>query len=158
MGLRQYDFDTGYETSSQPAASDPVSPDDLLTLGYADDHYLNAESFNTTIANNQSSATSIASLTFLSTAYVAAKINYFLERKTASSNFQTMGEIYVFWDSADSAWRISSTANGDDFDVIGVQFSITTSTNTGQVKYTSTDISGATYSGVMKTFITRFAA
>lgn len=39
MATRQYEFIVGPETSSLPTVGTPTDPEDLLTLGYADEHY-----------------------------------------------------------------------------------------------------------------------
>jgi hypothetical protein len=40
MTVRDYQFIVGAETSTLPAAGAPVDPSDTITLGYADDHYV----------------------------------------------------------------------------------------------------------------------
>ncbi len=37
--IREFEFVTGIETSEAPTTADPSSTGDLVTLGYADDHY-----------------------------------------------------------------------------------------------------------------------
>lgn len=39
MATRQYEFIVGPETSALPTVGTPSDDDDLLTLGYAEDHY-----------------------------------------------------------------------------------------------------------------------
>lgn len=153
MSIRQYDFaNTGVETGTQPGAEPPVADGDLVNKGYLEDYYVMSVPITATIANN-ASATSITGLNIDNLVYKGAKISYCLERKTDSSNVQAVGDIFIIWDSADLAWRITWTSNFDD-ELMGVTFTITSG---GQVQYASDNMAGTSYVGTFKSFLMRFA-
>jgi len=106
---------------------------------------------NFTVANNQSIAANVTGLLFNKVTYKGARIPFDLMRSTASSNFTESGVIYVSHNSFTDTWQISVDSKIDD---AGVTFSINSS---GQVQYTSTNIAGGSYSGVLRIAgITRF--
>ena len=96
------------------------------------------------IANNVSVATNITDLTFNSTNVKASRILFDVSRRTDTQNVVETGEIFVAYDSEASDWRINTSSVFDD---AGVVFTITSG---GQVRYTSSDLTGASYSGFMK--------
>lgn len=72
---------------------------------------------------------------------------YSIERKTATQNIQETGIVFCTYDSADAAWRQSSLSVMDD---AGVLFSIdNTDTNAAQLEYTTDDLTGASYVGML---------
>lgn len=97
------------------------------------------------IANNQS-AQNITGLIFDKTTIKAARVEFSIERKTTTQDVQEMGHFYVMHDSRDDTWRIAFGMTF--FDNAGVTFGINTST--GQVQYTSTDLTGSSYDGKMR--------
>jgi hypothetical protein len=51
MTIRRYDFDSvGVETGDAPVASDPVADSDLMTLGYANENYMQGGSYAADVA------------------------------------------------------------------------------------------------------------
>lgn len=102
------------------------------------------------IANNNSPASAVTGLIVDKTLFKAAFIKYSIDRHTASSNLQQTGQINLVYDETDLIWRIEDNSNFDD---AGVVFSVDTST--GQVKYTSSNLAGASYSGTMKSTLTK---
>jgi hypothetical protein len=50
--IREFEFVTGIETSEAPSVADPSSSGDLVTLGYADDHYTHKDEVWGTAATN----------------------------------------------------------------------------------------------------------
>lgn len=98
---------------------------------------------NQSIANNQA-ATDVTGLIFNKANIKSAHIAWNLERKTDTQNEQESGWLYVYHDSADDVWRISTQSVGDD---AGVTFTITAA---GQVQYASDDLTGTNYSGNLR--------
>jgi len=98
---------------------------------------------NFTVANNQASVADITGLSFDSTVVRSAIISYSLYRSTASSELSECGQIYVTYLSTAATWTIAQNFTG----LSGVVFSIT---NAGQVQYTSSNLSGASYVGKLK--------
>lgn len=96
-----------------------------------------------TINNNISSATDVNGLLFNTSAVRSALINYSLYRTTASpsNHVAESGQILIVYDSVAGTWNMTQMANGN----AGVSFTIT---NGGQVQYTSTNITGTSYSGL----------
>lgn len=100
------------------------------------------------IANNISSPTTVVGLTFDTGTVRSANITYSIYRVTDSSpsgNIET-GEIALVYDNSASSgnkWLLAQKIDGD----AGVTFDIT---DAGQITYTSTNIAGANYSGVLK--------
>lgn len=74
----------------------------------------------------------------------AAEISYDVSRRTDDSNIHETGKIYATWNEDAELWRLSIAAFGDD---AGLDFRILT---TGQVQYTSNDLTGTNYSGTIR--------
>lgn len=104
------------------------------------------------IANNQA-AQNITSLIFDKTKFKSAVIEYDMYRKTdAPTEVSCYGKVVAMFKPVANAWAILPPEEiGDD---CGVTFTIDAAT--GQVKYTSSDIVGANYSGLMRIKVTRF--
>ena len=97
-----------------------------------------------TLANNQAVAASITGFAFSTTFVRAFQADYFIERDTDSSTKVTeSGILYGNYNSEDGSWDLNQEAVGD----AGITFSIT---GAGQIQYTSTDISGGSYTGQIK--------
>lgn len=98
-------------------------------------------SFN--IANNVGAATNITGLVFNTAAVRAAIIEYSLYRVTDSNEVAESGLLNVVYKTNAAVWELSQISVGDS----QVTFSVT---NTGQFQYTSTNLAGTNYSGLMK--------
>jgi hypothetical protein len=100
-----------------------------------------------TIANNQSSATNITGLLFNPSLFRGIKIEYSIYRQTdtASSARAQMGQLRFVYNTQAGVWYMSDDYAGQN---AGVEFSIDNAT--GQIQYTSTNISGTNYVGTLK--------
>lgn len=101
-------------------------------------------SFN--IANNTSSASDVVGLIFNSATVRSAVVSYSIYRKTDTNELAEVGEldlIYKNGGTIGSKWSIGREFSGND---AGLLF---TMTDTGQVQYTSTNVTGTNYSGTM---------
>lgn len=87
------------------------------------------------VGNNQS-AQSVTGLTFDGAKIRSAEIHYQVFRKATSQVVQK-GILLLCYDG--SAWELVSMGQGGD---AGVTFDVTTAAGVGQVKYTSTNMSG----------------
>lgn len=140
---------TAINTSTTLAgATNTQVPSALAVKTYADNIpssiIVNQTSF--TIANNQSSAADITGLLFNPTLFRAVKIEYAIYRQTNTANSARaqMGQLRFVYNTQSATWFVSDDFTGQD---AGVTFSITSS---GQIRYTSTNISGTNYSGNLK--------
>lgn len=96
-----------------------------------------------TVANNQGSAANVTGLSFSGASVKAVSIQYRIRRSTDTNELAETGTIrLVYKDTADT-WFIDQTYAGEDS---GVTFTVTSG---GQVQYTSTNVSGASYVGSM---------
>lgn len=102
------------------------------------------------LANNQSSAASIAGLLFDHTLYTSVKIDAEVNRKTSSAEAICNGKITLIWRALSSSWDILDEWNGD---APGIVFSVTAG---GQVQYTSDNMSGTGYVGNIKFKVVTF--
>ena len=98
---------------------------------------------NQSIANN-TGPSNVVGLVFDKTETKSAHIFYAIERETDTQNEQQVGQLYAVHDSIDDVWRVSDSSVLDD---AGVVFTITSS---GQIQYTSDDLTGTGYSGTMR--------
>jgi len=99
-----------------------------------------------TIVNNQSSAANVTGLVFDKTQVGAAFIDYFIVRKTSTENLTEAGVMTATYDDSIAGWILSVgpvAANNDS----GVILTITT---TGQIQYTSTNLTGTPVTSKMK--------
>ena len=74
-----------------------------------------------------------------------------MERKTSTSNKQSIGILFITRDTADSQWRISPLTFLDDD--MGVTFSLVDDAGpatTSQLKYVSDTLAGGAYSGNLR--------
>lgn len=98
------------------------------------------------INNNVSSATNVAGLTFSTAAVRGAIVDYSIYRVTTSTGATELvevGNMYLGFKNTANSWDIVVVGGN----TAGVTFSIT---NTGQVQYVSTNITGLNYSGIIK--------
>lgn len=94
------------------------------------------------------SAASITGLTFdvLQTKAFTAKI--FVSRSTTTNEAVAMVSVNGFYRPLTATWDIGvPIVDGDD---VGLTFTISTATGVGQIKYTSSTISGSSYNGASK--------
>ena len=106
-----------------------------------------------TIANNQSAATDVTGLSVDGLVYDVAYIRYSIKRTDdVPTNKWETGQFVILF--IDGNWEYEEVyLNGNE---AGVQFSVTTSTNTAQVQYTSTNFTGGSYVGEMNFTLERF--
>lgn len=111
-------------------AQNTVGAGDILTT-----------SFN--IVNNTSSAANVSGLSFDTSTVRSAIVQYSIYRTSSTTEQSEVGHLYLTYKSTAASWEIAQSYAGDS----GVVFSITSG---GQVKYTSTNFSGVSYSGKLK--------
>lgn len=98
-----------------------------------------------TIANNTSSATDINGLLFNTSQVRAATINYSLYRNTTGGGATELAEsgvIQIVYKTVAATWELAQQSVGN----AGVIFSITSG---GQFQYTSSNMTGSSYTGKM---------
>jgi len=96
------------------------------------------------IANNILVLTDISSLLFNNSTVRAVEITYSIYRVTNLIELGEEGTINIIYKNTANTWYLDQRSGGDDS---GVLFSIT---NSGQMQYTSSNVSGTSYSGIMK--------
>jgi hypothetical protein len=97
------------------------------------------------ILNNQASAQNLAGIAFPSTAVRSFALNYTIYRSTATPTSKAeVGTLTAVFNDLQNDWVVQRGFSGDDS---GVTFTIDNTSNAGQLKYTSSNISGASYSG-----------
>lgn len=97
-----------------------------------------------TIPNNITTPTDVTGLVFDKAETKSAKFLIDIFRKTATEKFKEVGDVFAVYDPEDDDWDITLNTNFDD---AGVIFSITSA---GQVQFTSSNMSGGSYSGTLK--------
>lgn len=95
------------------------------------------------LANNQTSPADITGLAFDITQVRSSVINYSIYRVTDSNELAESGQIFIVYKNNAATWSLARQFFNDDS---GITFSIT---NTGQVQYTSTNVAGTNYSGII---------
>jgi hypothetical protein len=113
-----------------------VSEDEILTKSFV-------------IVNNTTSASDVTGLVFDFTSVRAAIVSYTIIRTTSTvtSGKAELGYINILYDGGASAGSQAIVQQDQLAGDAGVTF---TCTDTGQVQYTSTNLAGLGYSGVMK--------
>lgn len=111
-------------------ANNVVGTGDILTTSFA-------------LANNISSVTNITGLSFDTSQVRSAIINYSIYRSTNSNELSECGIMIATYKSTANTWEFSQYSVGDS----NVTITLTTS---GQFQYTSSNLSGTSYSGKMK--------
>lgn len=96
------------------------------------------------IANNQAAPANVTGLVFDKVSVKAARIFFDISRRTDTQNVIEVGEMFCVFDAEADDWRVSLDSKFDDG---GLTFTIT---SVGQVQYTSTDLTGTSYSGTLK--------
>ena len=94
--------------------------------------------------DNAGSAESVVGLLFSGAAVRSAKIQYQIYRKTDSYEYSEAGQFFVTYKTVDTSWEIGGESSTGDADTT---FAIT---DAGQVTYTSSNMSGASYTGKMR--------
>lgn len=124
---------TDWATEVTEVLSSIAGPGDILPSSFS-------------IANNVSSATNITNLAFDTGTVRQATISYAVYRKTDTNTngFAETGIINLVFDNNASSGNKWLLSQGNMVGNAGVAFSIT---DAGQVRYTSTNITGANYSG-----------
>jgi hypothetical protein len=97
-----------------------------------------------TITNNQSTPDPITGLSFDGAIYRAVVLRYAIYRVTDTNEVAQTGQLRLTYKTNAMSWSISDDFGGDD---AGVTFSIDA---TGQILYTSTDLTGTGYSSSLK--------
>lgn len=103
-----------------------------------------------TIANNQASPQDVLNFpVWLSTAVIAHEFLFHILRRTDTQHVVESGRVYVIYDAEDDDFHVTLEGVNDDS---GVDFSVVTTGNADEYKlqYTSDDLTGATYSGILK--------
>lgn len=98
-------------------------------------------SFN--IANNQAAAANVTGLVFNTAAVRAVIVEYSIYRTTNTNEIAESGLLNAVYKSTAATWELSQISVGD----AQVTFSVTSA---GQFQYTSTNLAGTGYSGLMK--------
>ena len=96
------------------------------------------------LANNVGAPTDVTGLVFSSASYKSVRVMITISRRTDTQNVEEVGHMFLVYDAEASDWRISIDTLLDD---AGVVFTVTAA---GQVQYTSTDLTGSSYSGTLK--------
>jgi hypothetical protein len=98
------------------------------------------------IANNQSSVANVIGLSFDTSTVRGAIVEYSVYRNSTlagATELVETGTMYLGYKSVAATWEIAIVGSAG----AGTTFSIT---NTGQVQYTSTNMTGSAYAGVIK--------
>ncbi len=103
---------------------------------------------NFAIANNQAGATNITGLLFNKVTHKAAIIPFDLMRSTTLSNRMQSGHLFASHNSATDTWHLSILSGFGD--ALGGPTGVFSITNAGQVQYTSDNMAGASYSGILR--------
>lgn len=103
-----------------------------------------------TVANNQVASSNITGLAFDTSQVRSAIISYSIYRSTTSNELSEVGQLYITYSSVAQSWELVRTAAGNS----GMEFTIT---NSGQMQFTSSSLSGSSYSALLtfnaKTFL-----
>ena len=105
-----------------------------------------------TLANNQSAAANVTGLVMSSTSYKSAHIYAEVRRKTATTEVISNGRLIIQYRDLTTSWELLDELSGDDD---GVVFTVNSS---GQVQYTSDNMSGGSYTGTIKFRAITFSA
>jgi len=95
------------------------------------------------LANNQSSASNVTDLSFDPGTIRSAIIQYSVHRSTSLSEEAETGTLFLTYKNVSSTWDITRAFGGSS----SVVFTIT---NAGQIQYTTSNLTGTSYSGLMK--------
>lgn len=104
-------------------------------------------SFN--VANNVASVANVTGATWDTSQVRSFIMEYSIYRSTTTTEESEVGNLYGTYKSSSGSWDLSETYGGSS----GIVFSITPS---GQLQYTSSNLSGTGYSGKLKFKATAF--
>lgn len=93
---------------------------------------------------NATGPADVTGLVFDKATVKAVRVLFDLHRETSTQDFDEIGELWLTHDSVTDTWRIAWTSHNED---AGVIFTIT---GTGQVQYTSSNLSGGSYAGTLR--------
>jgi hypothetical protein len=132
-------------SSDLVGASNTQIPSALSAKTYTDSAITNINQgfISYPLSNNQSTATNINTF-ILSNTYAYQKFEYFISIKTNTTSTVQAGQLRFLYNSTTNQWFISDDYFGQN---AGVEFSVD---STGQVKYTSTNVTGANYIASLK--------
>jgi len=99
---------------------------------------------NFTIVNNQNVALDLTGLVFDKVTIKSVRILFDIHRESVGNNLNEMGELFVLFDPVADDWILSFDSKFDDSEVI---FTITAA---GQIQYTSSNLTGGSYVGVLR--------
>jgi len=91
------------------------------------------------IVNNQASPANVTNLILSPSTIRAGFVEYYVQRTTASSEISEAGMMYILYNDLAASYTIANV--GNNVGTTGVEFSVS---NTGQVKYTSSNLIGQT--------------
>lgn len=115
-----------------------INPDLASTAYFKPDY-----SSTFSIANNQSSSANITDLIIDPVLYRGFTLEYTLYRTTDTNEVAQIGRLRGVYKAIAGTWALTDDYSGDN---AGVSFTITSS---GQIQYTSTDLTGTSYSGIL---------
>lgn len=95
------------------------------------------------VPNNQSSAAVVTGLSFDTATIRSAVVTYSVYRSTTTEELAEEGLLLLTYKNTANEWVMSRTSNAD----AGLVFDVTSA---GQVTYTSSNMSGASYTGLLK--------
>jgi hypothetical protein len=124
----------------------------LIALeGFLGTGFISETSF--TIANNQGAAANVTGLVLDKASFKSGKVTAEIRRRTDSNELIAVGTFAMIYRAGTDSWELA----GEEWcgDAHGVTLSITPA---GQVQYTSTNVSGSSYSGTMKFKAESFSA
>ena len=98
---------------------------------------------NFQLANNQAVAANVTGASFSVSQVRSFMLNYSIYRSTASNEASEVGVLRGTYSSVAGTWNMSRQRTGTG----GITFTIT---NGGQVQYTSSNLAGSSYSGVIR--------
>lgn len=93
------------------------------------------------INNNQASPTNIIGLAFDGATVRYAIVDYAIYRTTSTNELAEGGQLFLIYKNTANTWTIEREFQGDNAGVI------ITVNNAGQLQYTSTNVSGLSYTG-----------
>jgi hypothetical protein len=105
------------------------------------------------IANNTADQ-ALTDMSFSGSLLSAIIIDFTIARKTDTDSKYTSGILYLVFSETTNTWRIEKGL--EVLDYAGVTFAVTTLAQLGQVKATSNNLSGTSYSGKIKYNIRKF--
>jgi hypothetical protein len=106
-------------------------------------YYNQQTQFSFTIANNQVAASDVTDLIFDGTVDNSFSLDYSIARSSSLTSLAQAGRLRGIYNATTISWILSDDFTGDN---AGVTFSITAA---GQIKYTSTNITGTGYVGTL---------